>query len=79
MHPQWQREPSSHLELDFVYGYQGASCWDQDLFGCGPGQDNLFFLQVRPLCFLPFDCLPSRGPLFPSTSAVLILLVCSLS
>lgn len=44
-HPQWQREPSSHLKLDFVYGYQGASCWDQDLFGPGPGQDNLYFLQ----------------------------------
>lgn len=44
-HPQWQREPASHLKLDFVYGYQGASCWDQDLFGPGPGQDNLFFLQ----------------------------------
>jgi hypothetical protein len=46
MHPQWQREPTSHLKLDFVYGYQGASCWDQDLFGPGPGQDNLYFLQV---------------------------------
>ena len=36
-HPQWQREPASHLRLDFVYGYQGASCWDQRLFGPGPG------------------------------------------
>ena len=34
-HPQWQREPSSHLKLDFVYGYQGASCWDWELFGTG--------------------------------------------
>jgi hypothetical protein len=44
-HPQWQREPSSHLSLDFIYGYQGASCWDQALFGEGPGMDNLHFLQ----------------------------------
>ena len=44
-HPQWQREPSSHLTLDFVYGYQGSSCWDYKLFGEGPGQDNLFFVQ----------------------------------
>ena len=44
-HPQWQREPSSHLSLDFVYGYQGASCWDRSLFGEGPGMDNLHFLQ----------------------------------
>ena len=34
---QWQREPSSHLRLDFIYGYQGSSCWDQRLFGPGPG------------------------------------------
>ena len=44
-HPQWQREPSSHLTLDCVYGYQGSSCWDYKLFGEGPGQDNLFFVQ----------------------------------
>ena len=34
---QWQREPASHLRLDFVYGYQGANCWDQTRFGPGPG------------------------------------------
>lgn len=79
MHPQWQKEPSSHLELDFVYGYQGASCWDQDLFGCGPGQDNLFFLQVYLLSFLLFFGLPLCGALLAGTSAVPILLVCSLS
>eukprot|EP00960_Hanusia_phi_P023353 689304-Hanusia_phi.AAC.4 len=45
-HKQWQREPSSHLSLDFVYGYQGASCWDQELFGEGPGLENLHFLQA---------------------------------
>ena len=45
-HPQWQREPGSHLSLDFIYGYQGSSCWDQALFGEGPGADNLFFLQA---------------------------------
>ena len=44
-HPQWQREPSTHLSLDFVYGYQGASCWDQELFGEGPGMDNLHYVQ----------------------------------
>ena len=42
--PQWQREPSSHLALDFAYGYQGSSCWDQDLFGIGPGLNNLNFV-----------------------------------
>lgn len=54
--PQWQREPSSHLQLDFVYGYQGSSCWDQELFGIGPGLNNLNFVyyfdpqqsQMRP-------------------------------
>ena len=28
-----------------MYGYQGSSCWDYKLFGEGPGQDNLFFIQ----------------------------------
>jgi len=45
-HPQWQREPASHLSLDFIYGYQGSSCWDQNLFGEGPGSENLYFLQA---------------------------------
>ena len=45
-HPQWQREPASHLSLDFIYGYQGASCWDQELFGEGPGMDNIHFIQA---------------------------------
>ena len=44
-HPQWQREPCSHLKLSCVYGYQGSSCWDQKLFGEGPGQDNLHWVQ----------------------------------
>jgi WD40 repeat protein len=43
--PQWQREPSSHLKLDFVYGYQGASCWEWDLYGIGPGLNNLNFVN----------------------------------
>uniref|UniRef100_A0A6T7PC66 EML-like first beta-propeller domain-containing protein n=1 Tax=Hanusia phi TaxID=3032 RepID=A0A6T7PC66_9CRYP len=43
--PQWQREPSSHLSLDFVYGYHGSSSWDWDLFGIGPGLNNLNFIE----------------------------------
>lgn len=43
--PQWQREPSSHLKLDFVYGYQGVSCWEWDLYGIGPGLNNLNFVN----------------------------------
>ena len=57
-HPQWQREPSSHLKLDFVYGYQGASCWDWELFGTGA------LCQKRPVLVSKEACTSVKRGLY---------------